>query len=118
MTAVWRCRVCEGVNQGGRVCTTCGAVAAYGEPIRAAVRTRLPSARSTTSPTPPAVPPTPRPREVRDLPPLEELLMIEPFDLFSSEGRVEVHPIGGGCLFPGSGCLIPISPRPRRGGWL
>ena len=26
MSAVWRCRICEGVNQGGRICGTCGTV--------------------------------------------------------------------------------------------
>ena len=42
--SVWRCRVCEGVNQGGRVCATCGTQVPPGEPLRAAVRSRLPRA--------------------------------------------------------------------------
>ena len=55
MTGIWRCRVCEGVNSGGRVCATCGTEVPRGEPLRAAVRTRLPS---TLPPAPPPVPPT------------------------------------------------------------
>ena len=114
MSAVWRCRVCEGINQGGRVCATCGAVVPVGEPVRAAVRTRLPSA--TPPEVPPAVPPTPRRRDVRDLPPLEDLLLTDTFDLFGPgpRGRISVAPMGGGCLGPGLGCLVPMAPRRRR----
>ena len=36
MIGIWRCRVCEGVNQGGRVCATCGTEVPHGEPLRAA----------------------------------------------------------------------------------
>jgi hypothetical protein len=63
--SVWRCSVCEGVNQGGMTCTACGAVMPHGEPLRAAVRSRLPSA---DEPAPPPVPPTPRRRKLRELP--------------------------------------------------
>jgi hypothetical protein len=37
--SVWRCPVCEGVNQGGRTCTACGAVHSrkYGPEIILAV---------------------------------------------------------------------------------
>ena len=102
MSGVWRCRVCEGVNQGGRTCATCGAVVPVGEPVRAAVRTRIPT---TTRSAPPPVPPTPRRRDLDELPTLEELLLGDPRDLFSPGGRLEVTPLPGGCL---------VSPMPRR----
>jgi len=66
VTGIWRCRVCEGVNQGGRVCATCGTQVAPGEPLRAAVRTRLPS---TFEPAAPPVPPTVRRRSAPSAPP-------------------------------------------------
>lgn len=101
MSALWRCRVCEAVNTGGRVCDTCGAVVPLGEPIRAAVRTRLPS----DSPPPPKpVPPTPRRRELPVLPP-PEVREIDTFEHFAEEGGWEVVPIPGGCL---------VSSGPRR----
>ena len=57
MSAVWRCRVCGGVNRGERVCSTCGAVVPRGEPLRAAVRTVAPN----TPPTHRAGIPQPQP---------------------------------------------------------
>ena len=104
MSAVWRCRVCEGVNQGGRTCATCGAVVPLGEPVRAAVRARIPSTESRPPP-PPPVPPTPRRRELEELPTIEDLLFGDPEDLFAPGDRLELTPLPGGCLF---------SPVPRR----
>jgi hypothetical protein len=106
--SVWRCRVCEGVNQGGRTCTTCGAEVPRGEPVRAAVRTRVPRSRPVA---PPPVPPTPRRREV---PTPEELFAADPFGLFETEeGGMDFRPIPGGCL-------VSTGPRrrPRRRHWL
>ena len=57
MSAVWRCRLCEGVNRGGRVCATCGAEVPHGEPLRAAIRTITPSTFQPATP-----PPTPPPK--------------------------------------------------------
>ena len=85
---VWRCRVCEGVNRGGRVCATCGAEVPLGEPLRAAVRTVKPS--STRPATPPPVPPNPTRRELRDYPVPEEIYPVESDDrlaLPESESR-------------------------------
>jgi hypothetical protein len=104
MSAVWRCPVCEGVNRGGRTCSTCGATVPPGEPLRAAVRTRLPS--TTTEHVPLPVPPTPRRRQLRELPPPEELIRMAPHDLFAPREGVEVRPLPGGCL---------VSFAPRRG---
>jgi hypothetical protein len=101
VNAVWRCRVCEAVNQGGRTCTTCGATVPPGEPIRAAVRSRLPSA---TKQAPPPVPRTPRRRELDELPSPEELELVDPDDLFALDGW-DIRPMPGGCL---------ISLGPRR----
>jgi hypothetical protein len=80
--SVWRCPVCEGVKQGGRTCKACGAVMPHGQPLRAAVRSRLPSAGD---PAPPPVPPTPRRREHRELPTPDELRLVEPDELLSSD---------------------------------
>lgn len=108
MSAVWRCRVCEGVNSGGRMCATCGAVVPRGEPARAAVRTKLPSTTRRAATRPPRpVPPTPRRREMRELPAREDMV-VDSFELFGGEGGgYEIRPMPGGCLVVGS-------PRPRR----
>jgi hypothetical protein len=103
MSAVWRCPVCEGVNRGGRTCSTCGATVPPGEPLREAVRTRLPSS---TRHVPPPVPPTPRRRQLRELPSPEQLIDIDPHDLFAPRDGVEIRPMPGGCL---------VSFAPRRG---
>ena len=104
MSAVWRCPVCEGVNQGGRTCTTCGAIMPHGQPLRAAVRSRLPSAGE---PAPPPVPPTPRRRELRELPTPDELRLVEPDDLLSSDSGFRMVPLPGGCL-------VSFAPRRSR----
>lgn len=106
--SVWRCRVCEGVNQGGRSCTSCGAVVPVGEPVRAAVRARIPPADGGA---PAPVPPTPRRRELEALPTLEELLFGSPEDLFAEDGRPMVTPLPGGCL------MAPVPRRRRRRRW-
>jgi hypothetical protein len=108
MTGVWRCRVCEGINQGGRMCATCGAVVPAGEPVRAAVRTRLPS---TTPPATAPVPPTPRRAELRRYPSMADLLAADPEDLFEPGARVRITPVPGGCL------MGPTPVGRRRRGW-
>ena len=91
---MWRCRVCEGVNQGGRVCATCGAEVPYGEPLRAAVRTRLPPK---PTPAPPPVPPTTSRRELRSTPSPEEMRRVEADSLSTFDG-LDIVPLPGGCL--------------------
>ena len=113
--SVWRCRVCEAVNQGGRTCSTCGSVVPAGEPLRAAVRTRLPSTTpprraAPTPPPPPPVPPTPTRRDLRALPTLEDLLMGDPSALFMPGTRMAVRPMPGGCLM----APVPVRRRRRR----
>lgn len=113
--SVWRCRVCEGVNQGGRTCVTCGTAVPAGEPLRAAVRTHLPATRSpraaAPSSPPPPVPPTPTRRELRVLPTIEDLLTADPSALFMPGTRMTVRPMPGGCL------VAPVPVRRRRRFW-
>jgi hypothetical protein len=104
MSSLWRCRVCEGVNQGGRICAACGAVVPHGEALRAVVRTRLPSA---VEPAPPPVPPTPHRRELRQLPSPEEVRLADPDDLFDTSKDFHVTPLPGGCL-------VSLGPRRYR----
>jgi hypothetical protein len=100
MSSIWRCPVCEGVNRRGRTCSTCGATVPPGEPLRAAVRTRLPSPAHV----PPPVPPTPRRRQLREVPSPEELIRMDPRDLFSARD-LDIRPLPGGCL-------VSFVPRP------
>ena len=102
---VWRCRVCEGVNQGGRVCTTCGTAVPPGEPLRAAVRTRLPPRTEPVAP--PPVPPTPHRRELRSLPTPEEMTFVNRDRLFSDFNDIDITPLPGGCL-------VSFGPRRSR----
>ena len=94
---VWRCRVCEGVNQGGRVCSTCGAAVPPGEPLRAAVRTHLPS-RTEPVVAPPPVPPTATRSERRQLPTPEEMAFVNRDRPFSDFDDIDITPLPGGCL--------------------
>ena len=111
MSAVWRCPVCEAVNQGGRVCATCGAQVPPGEPLRAAVRSRL--APISAAPTPPPVPPTPRARELRELPTPEEMTQVDPEQLLSGSGNFRMIPLPGGCLVS----FVPRRYRQRDWEW-
>jgi hypothetical protein len=95
MIGIWRCRVCEGVNQGGRVCATCGTEVPRGEPLRAAVRTRLPS---TLPPAPPPVPPTARRRELRTMPTPADLRRVDPDGRLEAFDGFTILPLPGGCI--------------------
>ena len=102
---IWRCRVCEGVNQGGRVCMTCGTAVPPGEPLREAVRTRLPS--RTPPVAPPPVPPTPRRRELRSVPTPAEMTFVNRDRAFSDFNDIDITPLPGGCL-------VTLGPRRDR----
>lgn len=95
MSAVWRCRVCEGVNRGGRICATCGTEVPRGEPLRAAVRTVAPS---TTPPAPPPVPPSMSRRELRNVPAPEEIWPVYTDERLTFENGFDIRPLPGGCL--------------------
>jgi hypothetical protein len=97
---IWRCRVCEGVNRGGRVCATCGAQVPVGEPLRAAVRTIKPS--STRPAAPPPVPPNPTRQELRTYPIPEEIYPVDSDDRLDFDTGFKVVPMPGGCMVVGS----------------
>lgn len=60
----WRCPVCEGVNRGGRVCSTCGETLPTGfTPEDASVRRPAPRSGPTVV-TAPKAPRHPSPEEV------------------------------------------------------
>jgi hypothetical protein len=102
---VWRCRVCEGVNRGGRTCATCGAEVPVGEPLRAAVRTIRPA--STRPATPPPVPPNPTRRDLRAHPIPEEIHPVESDDPLDFDNGFDIRPMPGGCL-------VTMGPPRRR----
>lgn len=93
---VWRCRVCEGVNRSGRVCTTCGVEVPVAEPLRAAVRTVSPA--STRPAVPPPVPPNPTRRELRTQPIPEAIRPVDSDGPLDFDNGFDVMPLPGGCL--------------------
>lgn len=106
MSTIWRCAVCESVNQGGRTCMACGAALTR----RSAALT---SARGRLSPAPP---PTPVERPLPE--PVRRAINREPvapeeWELFETEPRIDVLPLPGGCLFS-----VGPRRRPRRRRWL
>ena len=105
--SVWRCRVCEGVNQGGRVCATCGVEVPRGEPLRAAVRTRLPSADPPAAAVPAPVPPMAPRTERRHLPTPEEMYVVNRDTMITDFGDFDIRPLPGGCL-------VSVAPRHHR----
>lgn len=46
MSDTWRCGICEGVNDGGRTCSTCGAVVPLRSVVSGAVREELETIKS------------------------------------------------------------------------
>ena len=126
MSAVWRCRLCEGVNRGGRVCATCGAEVPRGEPLRAAIRTITPSTFQPATPpptpppptppsswpappwaAPPPVPPSMSRRELRTLPAPEEIHPVDSEDSLDFDNAFDIRPLPGGCL-------VTLGPRRPR----
>jgi hypothetical protein len=88
----WRCPVCEGINEGGRVCTTCGAVLAEDRPLPVAARVRPPATIVPLLPPPSASPPStppPAPRGRRRSRPVpaaaSEPLPPSPAEIFGSD---------------------------------
>jgi hypothetical protein len=77
------------------VCATCGTEVPVGEPLRGAVRRRLPSKAAAAAP---PVPPTATRRELRTVASPEELGRIDPDGEFSSYDGLDIVPLPGGCL--------------------
>ena len=63
-TGTWRCPVCEGVNHGGRVCSTCGERLPDGFIPEAASRRPAPAPRVPVVAPVPRSPSTPSPEEI------------------------------------------------------
>ena len=100
MSAVWRCGVCEAVNQGGRMCSACGAALTRRSAVTTSVRDRI----SPVRPPAPAVTVLPEPvrRSINREP-------VEPDEWapYETGPRIDVLPLPGGCLFS-------VGPRRRR----
>ncbi len=101
MSTIWRCAVCESVNQGGRSCVVCGAAMTRRSAVVTSARGRL-----TPAPPPTRIEAAPLPEPVRraiNREPVEP----EEWGLFETEPRIEMLPLPGGCLFS-------VGPRRRR----
>ena len=95
MNALWKCAVCETVNDGGRFCSACGAPLTRRSAAATAVRGRI-------APVPPRPPVAPLPEPVR------RAINREPVDESDwpyEESSFTMVPLPGGCLF---------TARPRR----
>jgi len=93
MSTVWRCGVCEAVNQGGRECAACGAVMTRRSAAATAVRGRLAPASMPNSEQP-----LPRPveRAINREPVVEDEW---PYD---DEMSYRMIPVPGGCVVMGT----------------
>ncbi|MEP6851430.1 MAG: hypothetical protein ABJA87_02025 [bacterium] len=95
MSAMWQCAVCETINDGGRICTACGAEMTRRSAVATTVRGRL---------APVAPPPAPSP-----LPsPIQRAINREPLEEAEweyYEPTMNMVPLPDGCLF---------TIRPRR----
>jgi hypothetical protein len=93
MSTVWRCGVCEAVNQGGRECAACGAVMTTRSAAATAVRGRLAPASMPNSERP-----LPRPveRAINREPVVEDEW---PYD---DEMSYRMMPVPGGCIVAGT----------------
>jgi hypothetical protein len=63
-TGTWRCPVCEGVNHGGRVCSTCGERLPDGFVPESASRRAAPPSEAPRVVSAPRPPRTPSPEEI------------------------------------------------------
>lgn len=93
MSTVWRCSVCEAVNQGGRECAACGAVMTRRSATATAVRGRV--APVPPLPDPPQPLPPPVQRAINREPVSEEEW---PYD----ESSFRMVPVPGGCIMVGT----------------
>ena len=96
MSALWRCALCETVNDGGRTCQACGAELTPSSAAVTAVRARV------TPPAPFLPPPAPLPSPVRRAV-NREPVPAEEWDEYEEETRLRFLPLPGGCLVIGGG---------------
>jgi hypothetical protein len=90
MSALWRCAVCETVNDGGRSCSACGAPLTRSSAATNAIRGRIAPAPSPPTPVAPLPDPV---RRAINRQPVDESEW--PYDDMSWK----VVPLPGGCLF-------------------
>ena len=94
MSALWRCGVCETVNDGGRTCSGCGADLTRRSTVTTAVRARV------TPPAPPVPVPVPVQEPVRraiNREPVEEEEWVE----YEESSGMTLLPVPGGCIMIG-----------------
>ncbi len=94
MSALWRCGVCETVNDGGRSCAACGADMTRRSAAVTAVRTRV------APPSRPLPPPTPVVEPVRRAV-SREPVPEEEWAEYEEENHLKFVPLPGGCLMIG-----------------
>ena len=94
MSTVWRCSVCETVNQGGRECAACGAVMTRRSAAATSVRGRV--APVTRLPDPRRPLPPPVRRAINREPVVEEEW---PYD---DDMSFRMVPVPGGCIMVGT----------------
>ncbi len=94
MNTMWRCSVCETVNQGGRECAACGAVMTRRSAATSAVRERLVPGTGLPDPQQPLPPPVRR--AINREPVVEEDW---PYD---DDLSYRVVPVPGGCVMVGT----------------
>jgi hypothetical protein len=99
VNTVWRCSVCESVNQGGRECAACGALMTRRSAATTAVRGRMTPSPKMPDPRQPLPPPVER--AIRREPVVEEEW---PYD---DDLSFRMVPVPGGCIMVGT-------PRSRR----
>ena len=92
VSTLWRCAVCETVNDGGRSCTACGAPLTRRSAAATAIRARI-------APAPPPPPVEPLPEPVR------RAINREPVDESEWTYDTAMVPLPGGCI---------VVSRPRR----
>jgi hypothetical protein len=92
VSTLWRCAVCETVNDGGRSCTACGAPLTRRSAAATAIRGRI-------APTPPTPTVEPLPEPVR------RAINRDPVDESEWTDDTTVVPLPGGCI---------VVSRPRR----
>jgi len=91
VNAIWRCGVCETVNNGGRTCSACGADLTRRSTVATVARARL------TPPVPPPPPPVPLPEPVQRAINREPIVEEEEWEEYEIEPFM--MPVPGGCLF-------------------
>ena len=105
MSSIWRCAVCEAVNQGGRSCSACGAPLTRRSAVVTSVRDGMTPSRRR----PPPIAKRPLSEPVRRAI-NREYLEPDEWEIVETAPRFDVMPLPGGCLFS-------LRHRRRRSWW-